>query len=262
MTSHERQGFGNKENSAGLTYGAGGPLLDETTARALRIAKRRKWTFIGSIVGVCVAGIGAIFYHNVSSNRQKDVARQYLAIESEYITVTKDFQEKRSKDVAAAAAADPFAMPDYSSVAKKYADFATTHVADPMGWDSALRAAKMYMDVNNIDEARKLLEPLVSRTLKHNLVQIKVRRALAGIYAEKNEFDKAIGELDFIEKLPDNPFIGDVKLFKAQVYFLAGRKDDAAKLMRELATSDSSTTDAMGKPVATEASAWLGYWGL
>lgn len=261
MTSHERQGFGNKGNSAGLNYGAGGPLLDETTSRALRIAKRRKWTFIGSIVLVGVAGIGAIVFHNVSSGRQKDVARQYLAIETEYTTITKDFQDKRSKD-AAAAASDPFAMPDYSGVANKYAEFASTYVSDPMGWDAALRAAKMYMDMKNTDEARKLLEPLKSRTLKHNLVQIKVRRALAGIYAENKEFDKAISELDFIEKLPDNPLVGDVKLFKAQVYFLAGRKDDAAKLMRELAAGDSSTTDAMGKPVATEASAWLGYWGL
>lgn len=257
MTSGERQGFG----SGGISTNFGAsktPIYDETTAKALRLAHRRKWTMIGSLVLLAAIAIGVIVFNNISSSRAKESAKEFLAIEADFVAATQKFQETLQANPQTAAEA----RPDYTAVAQRFHDFANRNVDKPLGWQAALRASAIYLDTGKTKEARELLEQVEKRTLKSSLIQVKVRRALAGIYADAKEYDKALAELDFAEKLPDNPGLSEIKLFKGQVLYLAGKKEDAARVLKEIAGDPTALLDPNAKAASSEAAMWIGYWGL
>lgn len=255
MGSQERQGVG---NSGGGSFSLKGAVFEESSARAIKLAHRRKWTALGTIFALILIGVGALIYHNVTTNRERDLVREFLAIEGEFTAESERFQQKVQS--AGAAAAD--LTPEYGPIADKFAAFGKEHVNKAVGWQASIRAANIYLSNKKIDEARQLLEPLVKRTLSYNLMQIKIRRALAGIYAEQKNFDKALAELDYLEKLPDNPSLNEIKLFKAQVLYMADKKEEAAKRLRELSDNALAGFDPSARSTASEAAMWLGYWGL
>ena len=235
------------------------PLFEETSERAIRAAHRRKWTLVGTVIAALTVIVAAMSYARIDSNSERKLVSEYLAIDATYTAELEKFQTELQ---AAGANATPDMAPDHSGSTQKFADFAKKHPTDPLAWQAALKAATSNIEAKKYDEAAALLEPLAARTLQNDIIQTRVRRTLAGIYAQKGNFDKALAELNLVEKLANNPVPGETRLLKAQILYQAGKKEDAGKLLRELQQSGSVEGDFMGRSVSTEAGFWLGYWQL
>lgn len=234
------------------------PLFEETSDRAIRTAHRRKWTFFGTLGLLVGVAVGIWFWHAREQALVREMTTEYLAIEAAFGEEQQKFQDAQK---AAGDKADFTKSPDHAASAQKFAEYARKYPEEPLGWQAALRASSLLIEQKKTKDAQDLLENVTRRTLKNNVAQARLRRTLAGVYADQGDYAKAISELEFAEKLPDNPVLDETRLLRAQFLYLAGRKDDAAKLLKEL--SASAGLDATGaRSVATEASLWLGYWGL
>jgi len=236
------------------------PLFEETSERAIRAAHRRKWTLV-STVGLCIGlAVGLFAYHRAQVSAERDLTLAYLAIDGQYNDEQTKFQESL-KDQGPTP--DFSKEADHTASAQKFAEFARKNASEPLAWQAALRASALFIEQKKPAEAKDLVELVMRKTLRNNIAQARLRRTLAGIHADAGAYDKALSELDFAIKLPDNPVLEETKLLRGQVLYLAGKKEEAATALRELSVASSGDTDPSGsKSVATEASLWLGYWGL
>ena len=236
------------------------PLFEETSERAIRTAHRRKWTLVATIgLGIGVA-VGLFAYHRAQQSAERELTVAYLAIDGQYSDEQTKFQESLK---AQGQAPDFTKEADHSASAQKFAEFARKNPTEPLAWQAALRASALFIEQKKPAEAQDLIELVMRKTLRNNVAQARLRRTLAGIHADAGAYDKALSELDFAIKLPDNPVLEETKLLRGQVLFLAGKKDEASAALRELSVASAGDADPTGgKSVATEASLWLGYWGL
>lgn len=244
--------FASSDAQTGTLSGAHKPIFEDTAHRAIKAAHRRKWTLVGTIVFLLAVMVAGIIKYNIDDNKQKVLVGKFLSIDFVY--------NNETEKAGATAKLNPLvASVDHSESTEKFAQFAKENPTHPLGWVAALRASSEYLENQKVAEAQALLEPILPKTLKHTLIQIRVRRALAGIYAEQGNFDKSIKELTYAEQIADNPVTPDIKLFRAQVLYMADKKEEAGKLLKELS---ANTFSPEAKSVADEASLWLGFWNL
>lgn len=236
------------------------PIFEETSAKAIRAAHRRKWTMLGTVALVVAIAAGLLVYSWQKNKAERTLIQSYLEIDALYLSENQAFEEKLRADPKLNT---PEARPDHTGSTQKFQEFARAHSKSPMGWQAALRASNELIEGQKYAEAQALLEPLLIRTLKHVVVQVRVRKTLAGLLAEQGQFDPALEQLAFLEKLPDNPMVPEVKLMKGQILYKKGQKDQAAQVLKELAAdSKAAVGEGTTRAVATEASLWLGFWGL
>ncbi len=242
-----------------LSESANGVRYDDTALNAIKAAHRRKWTTIFTLVALVALGVGVYVYSHVSKSREDALITAYLQADKMFTTEQESYIAEMQKP-----GADPamIGKPNHLPSAKKFEEFARKYPAHNLGWLAAFRAASEYIEKKQTHNAIALLEMISSRTMKHQLIQVRARRTLAGLYADKADYTKALAELDILEKIPDNPVLAENRLFKAKVFFLAGRKDDAAKILKELAANSDLSTMGDRSTTATEAALWLGHWGL
>jgi len=236
------------------------PIFEETSGKAIQAAHRRKWTLVatvGLLVGVIV---GLLVYSNRKTAAENALVQQYLEIDAKYFAENQAFEEKMRANPASFS---PTVRPDHTESTKGFVEYAKANVKTSLGWHAALRASAELIEKQQFAEAQALLDPLLIRTLKHVVVQVRVRKTLAGLLAEQGKFDEAIEHLNFLEKYADNPLIPEVRLTRAQFLYKKGDKDGAAQLLKELADDSAAAIgEGSARSVATEASLWLGYWGL
>lgn len=235
------------------------PIFEETSEKAIRAAHRRKWTLLATLTAVVLVAAILLGYSWYTSRQQRLLTQSFLEIDSVYQEELRNFEEKLKADPKLNSVD---ARPDHSVSAQKFAEFAKANVKSALGWQAALRAATHYTDQQKYAEAQGLLEPLLIKTLNHMVFQVRVRKTLAGLLAEQGQLDQALEQLSFLEKLPDNPLVADVRLMRAQLLFKKGQKDEAGKLLRELAADKSTAAEGSSRSVASEAALWLSYWGL
>ncbi len=240
------------ESSSGIRY-------DDTALNAIRAAHRRKWTTIATITAVVAAGVGIFWYSTHTKSRENERVTAYIQAEKMFNAEQDAYIAEMQKP-----GADPQKLPEANHLpsAKKFENFARANPSHPLSWVAGFRAASEYIEKGQTDSAIALLNLVASRTLKHSLVQVRARRTLAGLYADKNDFEKAFSELNILEKMTDNPTLAENRLFKAKVHYLAGQKEDASKILKELAASTDLSTMGDRSSVAAEAALWLGYWGI
>lgn len=236
------------------------PIFEETSARAIQAAHRRKWTMVGFVALLLAIGSGLLVYSWQKNKAERLLVQSYVEIDALYVSENQAFEEKLKANPSLNT---PDARPDHAQSTKRFEEFAKSHAKSPLGWQAALRASSELIEQQKYAEAQALLEPLLIRTLKHVVVQVRVRKTLAGLMAEQGQFDQALDQLSFLEKLPDNPLVPEVRLMRAQLLYKKGQKDQAAQLLKELAAdSKAAVGEGSARSVATEAALWLGYWGL
>jgi predicted negative regulator of RcsB-dependent stress response len=261
FTGARTQFFSSDTLQQGRVASAGGkrPIFEETSERAIRAAHRRKWTVVGTVVLVVAIGAGLLTYSWSKSRAERALAQAFIDIEALQQNENKSFEEKLRADPKLNT---PDARPDHSESAKKFEEFAKANPNVALGWNAALRAANTFIEQQKYAEAQALLEPLLIKTLKHVVFQVRVRKTLAGLLAEQGKLDPALEQLSVLEKLPDNPLIAETRLMQAQLLYKKGDKEQAGKILRELAANNSAAAEGTARSVASEASLWLGFWGL
>jgi predicted negative regulator of RcsB-dependent stress response len=236
------------------------PIFEETSGKAIQAAHRRKWTLVATVGLVVGLIVGLLVYSNRMTAAEDVLVQQYLEIDAKFIAENQAFEERMRANPADYT---PTARPDNTESTKGFTEFAKANVKSALGWHAALRASAALIEKQQFAEAQALLDPLLIRTLKHVVFQVRVRKTLAGLLAEQGKFDEAIEQLNFLEKYADNPMVSEVRLTRAQYLYKKGDKEAAAQLLRELvADSAAAVGEGSARSVATEASLWLGYWGL
>ncbi len=236
-----------------------GVRFDDTAMNAIRAAHRRKWTTIGSLIALGAVGIGVFVYSSWSKDRDDALVNGFTQADRLFQSENEMFMQAAQKP---GADLTKLVKPDHSASAKKFSEFITKNPGHPLAWVAGLRAASEFVETGKSDEAISVLEGLLPRTMNVPLMQVRVRRTLAGLYADKGLFPKALAELDVLEKMSDNPVLSENRLFRAKVLFLSGDKENSGKLLRELSNSPELSAVGDRSSVATEASLWLGHWGL
>lgn len=236
--------------------------FDDTTIRALRDAHRRKWTAIASLVAIVGACVGIWGYSHYSTAREEKLAQDYLQAETEY---RNEIQRQRP---ATEGAPEPKPSElNHDASTKLFMEFAKKYPDHPQGWVAGLRAATDLMNHKKLAEAKALLEMIVPRTIQDDVIQVRLRRTLAAIYAQEGNFDQAIKELDIAINIPSNDVAAENQLFKAQVLHMAGKNAEAIDLLKKLAAKENASTGPQSQAakelkdqIAEQAGLWLAYW--
>jgi tetratricopeptide (TPR) repeat protein len=241
------------------------PLFDQTSEKAIRVAHRRKWTSLVTLLTVLGTSIGLYFWTQARKNSERELTKEFISIQAEFDKEQEAFQDTQK---AAGKDADFSKSPDHTATAQKFFEFAKKHNDGNLGVQAALRASSAFIEKKDWDKAIELINDVARKTLSNTVAQSKLKMVLAKVYFEKGELPKALAELDYAVKLKDNPILDETKLLKAQVLYFNNQKKEAAELLRELANSPSmSLPELMGggggeSQIASEAAMWLGHWGL
>lgn len=233
--------------------------FDDTAMNAIRAAHRRQWTTIASLIAVVLLGVGVYAYSHWSKNREDNIVNEYMQADLLFQTENETFMKSMQMPGADIA---KLGRPDHAASAEKFESFSLKFPKHPLAWVANFRAATEFVESGKTEKATVLLASILPLTLNNMLIQVRVRRTLAGIYADKGDYARALGELDILEKMPDNPALSENKLFRAKVLHLSGDNEKAGKILRELATSAEMSLSGDRSSVATEAALWLGHWGL
>lgn len=236
------------------------PVFEETSGKAIQAAHRRKWTLVATVGLIVGAMVALLVYSNRKTAAEDALVQRYLELDAKFFSENQAFEEKLRANPSAFS---PTARPDHTESTQGFVAYAKENVKIPLGWHAALRAAAELIEKQQYAEAQTLLDPLLIRTLKHVVFQVRVRKTLAGLLAEQGKFDEAIEHLNFLEKYADNPLVPEVRLTRAQYLYKKGDQAGAAQLLKELANDSAAAVgEGSARSVATEAALWLGYWGL
>jgi predicted negative regulator of RcsB-dependent stress response len=239
--------------------GFGDPFARDRSEAAIRAAFRRKWTLIGTVVLVIGAGVGVLSAHLARERAERSLTKAYLAAQTAYEDELDAYQKQLQSLEDIEKAKD--LRPNHDKSTPLFKEFAETYAGHPLAWQASLRLAQEEMKNKNFDEAIRRLEPILPRTRAFPLVQVKVRETLAGLYAEKGDFSRALSELALVEKIAENPLPQGTLLRKAQFAYLSGDKEGAGKLLAELA-SGKVGDQFIDPETAVEANTWMDLWDL
>ena len=239
--------------------GFGNPLARDRSQDAIRAAYRRKWTLIGTLVVLTGVGIAVLVAHLSRLSAERELTRSYLVALGAYDDEIEAYQKQlqgldnleKAKDL----------RPDHSKSTPLFKDFATKFAGHPLAWQADLRLAQEDMKDKNYDAAIGRLEPMLSKTRAFGVMQTKIRETLAGLYAEKGDYTRALSELSIVEKIAENPSPEGTLLRKAQYTYLSGDKVAAGQQLASLA-SGRVGEQVIGEEVAVEASNWMDIWDL
>lgn len=235
-------------------------LFEETSYRAIKVAQRRKWTLVGLVSSIAVVGVGFLVYNQAINSKETKLSAEYSAIEEIYNQENSAFQKKVQAEKATL---PKDASPDYTRSMDSFFQFAKANPSEPIGWQAAIRAATYYISIGQNNKAKEILEPVVENAGRAPLIQVRVRTALAGIYASEQNEQRAIEELKVVEEIPQNPLPNQARLLRAQILFLSGNKEEAQKILNQIISSPSevasSDFSSQGSQIQQQAKIWLNY---
>jgi predicted negative regulator of RcsB-dependent stress response len=110
---------------------------------------------------------------------------------------------------------------------KQFQDFYKKNEKTPEGWLAGMTAAKLLIDDQKITEAQPILESVVDASKAYPLYQTQGRLALSGVYEEQGNYDKALAELDVLEKSVSADVLPKVLLARGRIQLLKSQKAEA-----------------------------------
>jgi len=256
------------------------PIHDNNNVlKALRVARRRQLTawFLG------ILSIGAVAFFVITNlqrqEQEREIINAYLILQDK-IEVDNEPDEADTpdkKETSENKAADDIKnkekeqkkLAENQDHAKKLLDFYEQHPVHPLGTQAGLRAIKLLVELENYPKAMEILEALIPQTRKHLVMQVQLRRTLAGLYGEQGQWEKALAQLEFLEQLPDNPILDENMLMKARVLLQLQRKSEAAAVLDTLQQkvpaanqAPKSFRDFTTVPTSVQATLWKDYLNL
>jgi tetratricopeptide (TPR) repeat protein len=235
------------------------PIFEETSHNAIRLAhkRRNRNLLIAASVVLTIAGIYTAT--KMQSSRQASLTQEFLRAENKFISELEEFQTS----VASQGEKFDFSKtPNHDKSTEEFLKFAEKHPSHPLSWQAKLRVGNYFIEKKKFKEALPILENLASKMISNNIAQSRIRRSLATVHAALENYPAALKELEFAEKLPNNPNLNETKLLKAQILHISGKKEEAATILKELTSVAGSDQEFSGRSVATEAALWLSHWKL
>lgn len=237
----------------------GRPMARDHSEAAIRAAFRRKWTFWGVTLGFVCIGAGLLSWNSYVKAVDREETIAFLKAQTVYDSELEAFSKKLENNQNLEQIAD--LRPDHSKSTPLFKEYAEKYADTPLGWQAALRVAQELIKEGDGEGAARLLSPIASRTRRFPVLQTKVRRTLAGLYADQGDYAKALAEVAIIEKIKENPVPDQTLLFKGQLLYLNGDKEGARDIFRKL--SDGRVGEILvSQDVSMDAALWLDFWKL
>jgi predicted negative regulator of RcsB-dependent stress response len=221
----------------------------------ISLFKKRKTVIFISLIILVSLTLTSIILYQQNKLRNEKIIGAYVALEARYELAAKD----------------PEAIKGEGQIkrADSYYEFFKTYSFHPLAWQAALKAASDYYETSKEDQSIEVFEALLE-ACKKDLLQLRVRYSLATLYFKKNQYEKSLETLSFIDKIKENPIEPLVKLLKAQVLYFNGQKADSKSVLEDLVAQqekvsvkpNSAESNYFEEKVYRDALSWLNFWNF
>ncbi len=137
---------------------------------------------------------------------------------------------------------------DHSESLGKYIEFGKKYADVPEGWLAGMMAAQIFAEEGKASDARQVLEGILVQSGDQPFYQTQGRLFLVSLLEEAGEWDKALAELDTLDKALDKWNESELKatsLFaRGRIQFLKDAKEDAKKTFALLLEKYSGAPEA------------------
>lgn len=220
-------------------------IFDDNAGKAIQKAQRRRWVLIGFFLASFTLTILLVVYHQINSSKEAKIAQDYTNIEDIYNQENLIFQQTLEKQKNQA---NLNSEPEHAVSMSQFRDFVLKYPQNPYAWQAAVRSSTYYIMKNNYEDAKKTLEVVLPYVYKFELLQVKIRTTLAGIYANENNVTKAIEQLNIVENLPHNPMPNQSRLLKAQILMASSNNEEAKKVLNQIISSPNQVDSPFAQP--------------
>lgn len=134
--------------------------------------------------------------------------------------------------------------PDHSGSVDKFKAFFDKYPQTPEGWMAAMTAARIFADQGKIAEARPVLETVLANSRGNGFYQAQARLSLIGMLEESADYDKALAEIEQLDKVVDQEMKPRVLLAKGRLQWLKNDKDAANATFKALIEAHAASPEA------------------
>jgi predicted negative regulator of RcsB-dependent stress response len=234
---------------------------------------------MAGIVAVAALVVGGVYAARVFSNKARDgrleelgkVQVVYEAEQKKAQTAREAIQkqieavEAKAKPAAAVKPGEPAAPPsdpkvqaeiddltkkaeavkaDHTESAQKFAEFFKKNDSNAEGWMAGLQAARLDVDLGKPAEAQPLLEQVLDKSKGNQFYQVQARLALISVLEDAGNYDKALAEVDTLDKLVDKEMKPRVLLAKGRIQMLKNQKTEAKATFNSLIEQHGTSPEA------------------
>ena len=133
---------------------------------------------------------------------------------------------------------------DHTGSAQRFLEFYKTHDGDPEGWVAGMTAARVLIDQNKAAEAQPILEGILTKSKDNRFYQAQTRLTLIGLLEQTGDYDKALGQVDALDKAVGAELKPLVLLTKGRLQLLKNDKATAKTTLNQLIDSYGTSTEA------------------
>lgn len=134
--------------------------------------------------------------------------------------------------------------PDHAESAAKFQEFYKKYDGAPEGWMAGLQSARLLVDQGKAAEAAPLLESVLDKSKASQFYQVQTRLALISVLEDQSNFDKALAEVDALDKIADKELKPRVLLAKGRIQLLKNQKSEAKATFNSLIEQHGASPEA------------------
>lgn len=134
--------------------------------------------------------------------------------------------------------------PDHTASSEKYLEYFKQHENDAEGWLAGMNAARIYLEQEKLPEAQKVFEEIALKAKDNKFYQTQSRLALIGVYEDQADYDKALSQVDTLEKSNDADLKPRLLLAKGRLQLLKNAKAEAKTTLSGLVEAHGSSPEA------------------
>lgn len=116
---------------------------------------------------------------------------------------------------------------DHTESSRQFQEYFKKYEKTPEGWVAGMTAAKIMLDGQKTAEATPLVEAVVANSKDVPFYQTQARLTLAGLHEEAGAYDKALVELDALDKIVSEELKPKVLLARGRIQLLKDQKAEA-----------------------------------
>lgn len=133
---------------------------------------------------------------------------------------------------------------DHTESTAKFQEFYKKFDSSAEGWMAALTASRLLVDNGKAPEAVPLLTSVLDKSKSNTFYQVQTRLALISVLEDQSEFDKALAEVDSLDKLADKEMKPRILLAKGRIQLLKNQKDAAKATFDSLIEQHGASPEA------------------
>ena len=133
---------------------------------------------------------------------------------------------------------------DHTASAQQFLNYYKTHDDNAEGWVAGMTAARVFIAQGKPTEAQPILEGVLAKSKSVRFYQVQSRITLVGLLEQSGEYDKALTQVDDLEKAVEADLKPMVLLTRGRLQLLKNDKATAKTTLSNLIDSYGSSAEA------------------